>query len=172
MAWVEKGHNDHVISTPLLCAGLPTTRPGCPEPHPAWPWMPPRMGHPQPNTLAPVYIQMSFLYRTHHSKWSCSNAKWRVTLISPLATLLPNSKEPQAAKAPGNLFRFDLNGESSRTNQTAVMLREDLLLKSSTRIQTFFLVVYTFVYRLFTEWLQKFPCHVFWLCFAYFKCIF
>ena len=21
---------------PLLCAGSPTTRPGCPEPHPAW----------------------------------------------------------------------------------------------------------------------------------------
>jgi len=33
---------------PLLCAGSPTTRPGCPEPHPAWPWMPPGMGHPQP----------------------------------------------------------------------------------------------------------------------------
>ena len=27
---------------------MPTTRPGCPEPHPAWPWRPPGMGHPQP----------------------------------------------------------------------------------------------------------------------------
>uniref|UniRef100_A0A8V1A5J1 diphosphoinositol-polyphosphate diphosphatase n=3 Tax=Neognathae TaxID=8825 RepID=A0A8V1A5J1_CHICK len=36
MAWVEKDHNDHLISTPLLCAESPTTRPGCPEPHPAW----------------------------------------------------------------------------------------------------------------------------------------
>ena len=36
-AWVEKDHNDHVVSTPLLCAGLPTTRPSCPEPLPAWP---------------------------------------------------------------------------------------------------------------------------------------
>ena len=36
MAWVEKDHNDHLISTPLLCARSPTTRPGCPEPHPAW----------------------------------------------------------------------------------------------------------------------------------------
>jgi len=36
MAQVEKDHNDHLVSTPLLCAGLPTTRPGCPEPHPAW----------------------------------------------------------------------------------------------------------------------------------------
>ena len=45
MAWVENGHP---ISTPLLCAGLPTTRPGCREPHPAWLWMPPGMGNPQP----------------------------------------------------------------------------------------------------------------------------
>ena len=28
---------------PLLCAGSPTTSPGCPEPHPAWPWMPPEI---------------------------------------------------------------------------------------------------------------------------------
>jgi len=35
MAWVEKDHNDHRVSTPLLCAGSPTSRPGCPEPHPA-----------------------------------------------------------------------------------------------------------------------------------------
>ena len=48
MAWVEKDHSDHRVPTPLLCAGSPTTRPGCPEPHPAWPWVPPGMGHPQP----------------------------------------------------------------------------------------------------------------------------
>jgi len=36
MAWVEKDHNDHPISTPLQRAGLSTTRPGCPERHPAW----------------------------------------------------------------------------------------------------------------------------------------
>ena len=30
--WVEKDLSDHLVSTPLLCAGLPTTRPGCPEP--------------------------------------------------------------------------------------------------------------------------------------------
>ena len=48
MAWVEKDHNDNRVSTSLLCAASPTTRPGCPEPHPAWPWMPPGMGHPQP----------------------------------------------------------------------------------------------------------------------------
>ena len=44
MAWVEKDHNAHLVSTPLLCAGSPTSRPGCPEPHPAWPWMPAGMG--------------------------------------------------------------------------------------------------------------------------------
>ena len=27
MAWVEKDHNDHPVSAPLLCAGLPTARP-------------------------------------------------------------------------------------------------------------------------------------------------
>jgi len=31
---------------PLLCAGSPTSSPGCPEPHPAWPGMPAGMGHP------------------------------------------------------------------------------------------------------------------------------
>ena len=47
MAWVAKDH--HLISTPLPWAGLPTTRPGCPEPHPALPWLPPGIGHLQPN---------------------------------------------------------------------------------------------------------------------------
>jgi len=36
MTLVEKDHSDHVVSNPLLCAGSPTTRQGCPEPHPAW----------------------------------------------------------------------------------------------------------------------------------------
>jgi len=31
MALVEKDHNDHLVSTPLLCAGSPAMRPGCPE---------------------------------------------------------------------------------------------------------------------------------------------
>jgi len=47
MAWIEKDHNDPLLSTPLLCAGLPTAGPGCPEPHPAWPWMPLGTGHNQ-----------------------------------------------------------------------------------------------------------------------------
>jgi len=35
--WVDKDHNAHLVSSPLLFAGLPTTSPGCPEPHAAWP---------------------------------------------------------------------------------------------------------------------------------------
>jgi len=63
---LKKDHNDHLVSTPLLCAGSPTTRPGCPEPHPAWPWMPPGMGHPQPHwatcsSAAPPSVWKSFL---------------------------------------------------------------------------------------------------------------
>ena len=66
MAWVEKDHNDHPVSTPLLCAGSPTTRPGCPEPHPAWPWMPPGMGHLQPpwatcSSVSPPSVWKNFL---------------------------------------------------------------------------------------------------------------
>ena len=37
MQRVAKDHNDHLVWTPLPQAGSPTTRPGCPEPHPAWP---------------------------------------------------------------------------------------------------------------------------------------
>jgi len=33
MAWVEKDCNDNPVSNLLPWAGLPTTRPGCPEPH-------------------------------------------------------------------------------------------------------------------------------------------
>jgi len=29
MAWVEKDHSDHLVSTPVLCAGSPTSRAGC-----------------------------------------------------------------------------------------------------------------------------------------------
>jgi len=35
MAWVGKDLKDHQVSTPSPWEGLPTTRPGCPEPHPA-----------------------------------------------------------------------------------------------------------------------------------------
>ena len=35
--WVGKALKDHQIPAPLPWAGTPSTRPGCPEPHPAWP---------------------------------------------------------------------------------------------------------------------------------------
>ena len=79
MAWVEKDYNAHLVSTHLLCAGLPTIRTGCPEPHPAWPWMPPGMGHPQPpwatcSSVSPpseektsIYLLLcSHYYIVHH----------------------------------------------------------------------------------------------------------
>jgi len=52
--WLYVGRNlrDRLVPTPLPWAGLPTTksgnRSGCPEPHPAWPWRPPRMEQLQP----------------------------------------------------------------------------------------------------------------------------
>ena len=43
---------DHEALTPLPQSGQSTstfnTRPGCPGPHPTWPWIPPGMRHPQP----------------------------------------------------------------------------------------------------------------------------
>ena len=43
-----KGPQWSLSFNPPLYAVLPTTRPGCPEPHPAWPWMHTRTGHPEP----------------------------------------------------------------------------------------------------------------------------
>ena len=69
MAWVEKDLKDHhLVSTPLSCAGLPTTRPGCSEPRPAWSWMHPGMGHPQPpwatcsSAMAHAFLDGSFSF--------------------------------------------------------------------------------------------------------------
>ena len=71
MAWVEKDHNDHLVSTPLLCAGSPTTTPGCPEPYPAWPWMPPGMGHPQPPWATSSSVSPP-------SAWNFFLSAWRI----------------------------------------------------------------------------------------------
>ena len=48
LACTEKDFKDHLASTPMPQAGSPTIWPGCQELHPAWPWMLPGMGHPQP----------------------------------------------------------------------------------------------------------------------------
>jgi len=61
MARVEKDHNDHLISTPLLCAGSPTSRSGCSEPHPAWPCLHPEMGHPDLGSALKQIFQLGYL---------------------------------------------------------------------------------------------------------------
>jgi len=38
MFWVGRNLEDHLIPNSLTWAGTPATRPGCSEPHPAWPW--------------------------------------------------------------------------------------------------------------------------------------
>jgi len=47
MVWVGRDLKDHLIPTPLPWAGTSSTRPGCPKPHPAWPWTLPGRGQPQ-----------------------------------------------------------------------------------------------------------------------------
>jgi len=38
MVWVGRDLNDHLVPTPLPWAGTSSTRPGCLELHPTWPW--------------------------------------------------------------------------------------------------------------------------------------
>jgi len=102
MAWVEKDHNDHWVSTPLLCAGSPTTRPGCPEPHPAWPWMPPWMGHPQPpwatcSSVSPPSVRKIYLLISNLNLPCLSLRPF--PLVLSLSTLV-NSCSPSCLYAP------------------------------------------------------------------------
>ena len=46
MSWVERSHKAQSVPTPAV-GWLPPTSSGCPGPHPAQPWAPPGMGHPQ-----------------------------------------------------------------------------------------------------------------------------
>jgi len=101
MTWVEKDHNDHWVSTPLLCAGSPTTRLGCPEPHPAWPWMPPGMGHPQPpwatwSSASPPSMWKNFL-SVSNLNLPCLSLK-PFLLVLLLSTLV-NSRTPSCLYA-------------------------------------------------------------------------
>lgn len=47
MAWVGQGLTDHLVPTPLPWAELPGTGSRCPGTHPAWPWNPSGLRHPQ-----------------------------------------------------------------------------------------------------------------------------
>jgi len=47
MVSVGRDLKDHLVPTPLPSAGTSSTRPGCSELHPAWPWTLPGRGQPQ-----------------------------------------------------------------------------------------------------------------------------
>ena len=47
MVWVGRDLKHHLVPTPLPWAGTLSTRPGCSELHPTWPWTLPGRGHPQ-----------------------------------------------------------------------------------------------------------------------------
>jgi len=38
MVWVGRDLKDHLVPIPLPWAGTSSTRPGCSQLHPAWPW--------------------------------------------------------------------------------------------------------------------------------------
>ena len=86
MAWVEKDHNDHQNSIHPLCAGSPTTRPGCPEPQPAWPWMPPGMGHPQPLWAACLEVTKGLTILSLDRGWKSQADTAPVALIVEIRT--------------------------------------------------------------------------------------
>jgi len=44
MLWVGRDLKDHLVPTPMPWAGTPSTRPGCSELHPTWPWTLPGRG--------------------------------------------------------------------------------------------------------------------------------
>jgi len=84
MAWVENDLKDHLVSTPLPQAGSPTTRPGCPELHPAWPWMHLGMGHPQPPWATCSSAPPPSEWKTSSSirSWSLPSPDWRAPGLS------------------------------------------------------------------------------------------
>jgi len=47
MVKVGRDLKDHLVPTPLPSAGTSSTRPGCSELHPTWPWTLPGRGQPQ-----------------------------------------------------------------------------------------------------------------------------
>jgi len=107
MSCVEKDHNNHLVSNRLLCARSPTIGPGCPEPHPAWPWMPPGMGHPQPpwatcSSVSPPSVWKNFLLISNLNLPRLSLKPF--PLVLSLSTLA-NSCPPSCLYAP-SIFLF------------------------------------------------------------------
>ena len=77
MAWVEKDHKDHLVSTSLLWAGLPAIRSGCPgriqpgikEPRNHCGWKRP-LWSPSPITNPSPPCPLHYLHRVYGSrKW-------------------------------------------------------------------------------------------------------
>ena len=96
MAWVGRDLKDHQAATPTPQAGPPTstfnTRPGCPGPHPTWPWTPPGMGQPQPlwaAVPAPHHSQRKELPPDIQLKSSLLQLK----TISPWSAIIYSFKE-------------------------------------------------------------------------------
>jgi len=81
---------------PLLYAGSTTSRPGCPEPHPAWPWMPPGMGHPQPPwaTCSCVFRKTVAWYGVKSITGKNNSRKMRCPLASGRAATYREHEQP------------------------------------------------------------------------------
>jgi len=47
MVWIGRDLKDHLVPTLLPWAGTPSTRPGCSDLHPTWPWTLPGRGQPK-----------------------------------------------------------------------------------------------------------------------------
>jgi len=75
-----KGPQWSSTSNPLLCAGSPTSRPGCPEPHPAWLWSGTPIQYSDPdNALLTCF-------------WYCSSVLTWITSFAPdtITKFIPN----------------------------------------------------------------------------------
>jgi len=75
-----------ISSNPLLCAGSPTSTPGCPEPHPAWPGMPAGMGHPQPPWTKSIaaFVTLHTTRGLQHCCVSRSHISIHLLCVAPL----------------------------------------------------------------------------------------
>ena len=126
-AWVAKDRNAHQLQ-PLLCAGSPTSSPGCPEPHPAWPGMPAGMGHPhllgQPVQCVTTLWVENFLLI---SNLNLSHLRFKPfpfvlslpTLVnshSPFCTYVPFQYLKRAYKQEGERLFTRMNSDRTRGN--------------------------------------------------------
>ena len=102
MACVEQNHNDHLVSTPC-CVQSPTTRAGCPELHPVWPWMPPGMGHPQPFSATSCSASSPSVWKTSSWRNTSRDSDLATYLGSPFQweEIFPNIPPESPLAQPG-----------------------------------------------------------------------